>query len=131
MRKTVKQADTVKSRFAQRCGVAEKSRNGWCRQGVPNVSYWLNPEVLAVRNNVRSYSSFRHSTQDFRCWMYSGRPNAAAGLPALTRCGHCTKDNGGPLEKVSRRRDSPESTLEVDFGRRRVVCGFFHSAVST
>ena len=46
-----------------------KSRNGWYHQRAANVSYWLNPEVLAVKNNFRSYTSFRHSTQDFRCWM--------------------------------------------------------------
>ncbi len=34
---------------------------------------WLGTEVLAVQNNFRCYLSFRHSTQDFRCWSESGR----------------------------------------------------------
>ncbi len=32
--------------------------------------------------------NFRHSTQDFRCWVYSGHPNVAVGLLLLTRSGH-------------------------------------------
>ena len=78
------------------------------------VRCWLNPEVLAVQNNVCSYSRSRHR-------------NAIAGLLLVTLCGH----SGSPTSSPTKQQNFDDNVYLGDLRVKRRKLGFLLCRVSS